>query len=223
MESLYWHPLGELQQLQQRLNRLVDQLVHPEVHRPLRQTLDWIPALELTETDMELRLKVMLPGINPQNLDIQAHQHSISVAGHLHEVSQAEERENIRSEFYVGRFQRTVPLPTSICPDLVKAKYINGILTLILPKEVARRRQRVKVAVQAQARESVAEHRQHKDHLKETMRQRTSAELEQSSIESIQNNAREIETRQRQNKQHLEGTMHVRADAEVRKSSATPS
>ena len=219
MELMDWQPLGELVQLRQRLNRLLEQHFYSLEHRPPHQSMEWMPPIELMETDTEMHLKLMLPGVNPHNIDIRADQHSISVAGYLHEVSRTKDREDIRSEFYVGRFQRIVPLPTAICPDLVKATYVNGILSLILPKVEVNQRQRVKVTVQAKVREAAVEQRQHEEHLKETMRKRTSAELDQALVESIPNIAREAETRQRQSEQHFEETMHIRADAEVRKGS----
>lgn len=217
MALVHWDTLGELTQLQQRLDDLSNQFKYPDIYRPLQWTISWKPAIELTETDTELRLKIMLPAVNPQKLDIRAHLCSISIAGYLHEADHPDERYIIRSEFYVGKFQRTVPLPTEINPTLVKATYVNGILSLSLPKLVARHRQQIKVAPQARARKSAVEHRQHEEHLKETMRQRTVVELDPSTSEPIQEMAREAETRLRQSKQHLEETMHARAKSEVRK------
>ena len=52
-----------------------------------------------------------------------------------------------RAERFVGRFQRTVALPTPVAADKVKAQYKDGILTVTLPKSEEAKPKQIEVKV----------------------------------------------------------------------------
>jgi len=54
----------------------------------------------------------------------------VSISGEYRQ----EKKDKTRSEFYYGKFERTIGLPIAIQNDKVKADYTDGILTLTLPK-----------------------------------------------------------------------------------------
>lgn len=61
--------------------------------------------------------------------------------------SETEEKGMVRSEFHYGKFERVIPLTTSVQNDKVKAEYKNGILSLTLPKSEEGKHKVVKVEV----------------------------------------------------------------------------
>jgi HSP20 family protein len=66
MSLIRWQPLKELDALRHQMNDLFDELMHGghETARfPKLDTALWGPAIELKETDTELILKAVVPGI----------------------------------------------------------------------------------------------------------------------------------------------------------------
>ena len=69
-----------------------------------------------------------------EDINISLQDGSLSISGERHSEKKFENAEVYRAERFVGRFQRTVVLPTPIASDKVKAQYKDGVLTVTLPK-----------------------------------------------------------------------------------------
>ena len=141
-----WEPFGEIESLNRRMNRLFERLM-PGGDRFL--DLDFMPAAEMDETEDEIRLKLEVPGMKAEDLDIEVSETSIDISGERKSESKTEAKGMVRSEFSYGKFERVIPLPAHIQNDKVKAEYNNGILTLTLPKTEAEKHRTVKVEVAA--------------------------------------------------------------------------
>jgi HSP20 family protein len=220
MSLIRWQPLRELDALRQQINRLFDEMIHSDREfnlLPKSGDIGWMPAIELKETDEALILKAEVPGIDTKDLDVQASETMVSIAGEHQEEKHSEEKGIFRSELRYGKFQRTVPLPVSIKTDQIKPEFKDGVLTLTLPKAESARQNVVKVDVtmQEQAREAVTQERQHDEQLQEKMHTRTAAELQTPADNSIAEKARELMAEQRQWDEHLQETAHTRAADEI--------
>lgn len=168
--------------LRHQMNRLLDELMHVDrefSQLPKLGNISWEPAIELKETDTDVVLKAAIPGIEAKDLDVQVSETAVLIAGEHREEKRTEEKGYFRSELQYGQFQRTIPLPVSVKHDQVDAEFKNGVLTLTLPKAeaVPQSVTKVDLTVQKQARESVAQQRQHDEHLQETMRQRAAQDI----------------------------------------------
>lgn len=187
MSLIRWQPLKELDTLRHQMNCLFDELVpidrefaqFPKLENVLRA-----PAIELKETETDLILKALVPGIEAKDLDVQVSENAISIAGEHREETHVDKKGYFRSELQYGQFQRTVPLPVPVKHDQVQSEFKDGVLILTLPKAEPTRQNVTKVdlTTQAKARESVVQQRQHQEHLQETMRTRAAAELETPSV-----------------------------------------
>ncbi len=138
-----YNPWKEIDTLERRFNRLVDDLV-PVSFKDLTNSFK-TPAAEISETDDAIHLKLELPGIEAKDLDIQVTQDTVAISGERKSETKSEENGNTRSEFYYGKFQRVIPLPTYIQNTNVTADYKDGILNLTLPKTVEDKKKVVKV------------------------------------------------------------------------------
>jgi HSP20 family protein len=94
----------------------------------------WNPALDLYEDKDNLYVKVELPGMKREDIDVSLHEGSLSISGERKSEQKHEDAEVYRAERFFGRFQRTVTLPTPVAADKVKAQYKDGILNITLPK-----------------------------------------------------------------------------------------
>jgi HSP20 family protein len=129
--------LKEFNHLRQQMDRLFDDIVHEQPHLGILAKAGetpWSPAIELQETETELLLKAQLPGIKPENLDIQVSENAVFLSGEHQEESKTNEKGVFRSEFHYGQFKRVIPLPAAIKREQVKAEMVSGLLTLTMLK-----------------------------------------------------------------------------------------
>ena len=144
MSLVRYNPWQEMSHLQRQLNRLFDDALIPETWSDF-SNLSKIPAAELTENDNALNLKLEVPGMTAQDLDIQVSADRVSISGERKSETKSEENGSTRSEFRYGKFSRVIPLPTKIQNTNVTAEFQDGILTLTLPKAEEEKNKVVKV------------------------------------------------------------------------------
>ncbi|MEB3218211.1 MAG: Hsp20/alpha crystallin family protein [Nostocales cyanobacterium 94392] len=99
------------------------------------------PAAELTETEDALHLRLELPGIEAKDVDIEVSVNTVKVIAER----KTEHKEDTRTEFYYGKYQRLIPLKTQVQNTNVTAEYKDGILNLTLPKSEQEKNKVVKV------------------------------------------------------------------------------
>ncbi|MGA7937352.1 MAG: Hsp20/alpha crystallin family protein [Kovacikia sp.] len=141
MAIVRWEPFREINSLQREMNRLFDTLTPAT---PLNGDR-FMPVVEMQETPEAVELKIELPGIDTKDIDIQVSADSVSIAGERKAETKTEEKGIFRSEFFYGKFQRVIPLPTRVQNTQAKADYKDGILRLNLPKAEEEKNKVVKV------------------------------------------------------------------------------
>ncbi|HEY9782114.1 MAG TPA: Hsp20/alpha crystallin family protein [Leptolyngbyaceae cyanobacterium] len=144
MALVRWEPLREFVGLQRDMNRLFDSLAQTG-DSSLASDVAFIPAAEIQETPEAIHLKLEVPGMEAQDLDVQVTAEAVSINGERKSETKTEEKGVTRSEFRYGSFRRVIPLPARIKNDQVQAQYKNGVLSLTLPKAEAEKNKVVKV------------------------------------------------------------------------------
>jgi HSP20 family protein len=76
---------------------------------------------------------VELPGVNKEELIIQAKENTLRIAGRK-TIDYPENVSLHRRERLSGMFDRTIALPMQIDPDGIKAEYNDGLLALFIPR-----------------------------------------------------------------------------------------
>ncbi len=131
--------IKEFNNLRQQMDKLFDDLAHEQPHLGVfakAEETPWTPAIELQENETELLLKAQLPGIKPEELDIQVSENAVFLSGEHQEETKTTEKGMFRSEFHYGQFKRVIPLPAAIKREQVKAEMVSGLLTLTMTKTV---------------------------------------------------------------------------------------
>lgn len=142
--------IKEFNNLRQQMDKLFDDLAHEQPHLGIfakAVETPWTPAIELQETETELLLKAQLPGIKPEELDIQVSENAVFLSGEHQEETKTNEKGVFRSEFHYGQFKRVIPLPATINREQVKAEMVSGLLTLSMIKTVPALPNLVKVSL----------------------------------------------------------------------------
>lgn len=144
MTLVRWNPFSEISSLQREMNRLFE--TFGDEYAPLGKG-DFMPAAEIKELDGAIDLKVEVPGMAPEDIDIQVTAEAVTISGERKTETKTEENGVTRSEFRYGSFRRVVPLPSRIQNNNVEANYKDGILTLHLPKLEEEQNKVVKVSL----------------------------------------------------------------------------
>jgi HSP20 family protein len=94
----------------------------------------WYPALDLVDDKDALVAKLEVPGIDPQDVQINLQGDVLTVQGERKEVHESQNAKLLKREQSYGSFTRTVQLPYRVQADKVKARYKDGVMTITLPK-----------------------------------------------------------------------------------------
>jgi len=101
-----------------------------------------VPSLDLSETDGEVQLTVDVPGMKPEEIDIEVTGQTVRIRGeHKEEKGRTFHWIERRS----GSFFRSVDLPCAVNDDKVVAEYKDGVLKVTLPKSEEAKSHKVKV------------------------------------------------------------------------------
>ena len=108
---------------------------------------DWMPSLDLTEANGSLEVKMDVPGMKPEEIDIEVSGETLTISGKHEEekTEEDEEKKYHRVERRTGSFQRSVTLPCPVKEGDVTAEYEDGVLTITLPKTDASKTHRVAI------------------------------------------------------------------------------
>jgi HSP20 family protein len=132
-EVATWPGFGQLTSLRDEIDRLFETPLAELTHGS--QLLSgWTPALDMYEDKDNVYVRAELPGMKKEEIDVSLHNGALSVSGERKQESKFENAEVYRAERFIGRFQRSITLPTPVAADKVKAQYKDGILTVTLPK-----------------------------------------------------------------------------------------
>lgn len=92
------------------------------------------PAIEVKEKRNEYKIKVELPNVNKEDIDVELTKNAISIKAES-KFEECKDEENIKmSEFRYGKFTRVIPFDNEINPDNAKSEFKNGVLYIELPK-----------------------------------------------------------------------------------------
>lgn len=142
-----WDPFSELDQMRQVMDRVFGDLRPARLLGDSGTEIGYFPV-DISETDEEFRVEAALPGVTPENVDIQVHGDTVTIKGEAKEESEEKGRNWLRRERRWGVFARSFTLPTAIDPDRAVADYADGVLTLTLPKSEAVKPKTIKVGGQ---------------------------------------------------------------------------
>ena len=124
-----WH---EMDQLQREMNRLFDATSSGRVFTPPSY-----PAINIWTNEDRQLISAEMPGIHPNNIEIDVTGDALSISGERMPDEVAKEARFHRRERSYGSFSRTIQLPFMVDTNKVEANFKNGILLINLPRAEA--------------------------------------------------------------------------------------
>ncbi len=105
----------------------------------------WLPPADIYEEANQFLLHIDLPGVDPKAVEITSEKGVLTVRGRR-EGLQQEAREGYRRiERTKGEFQRRFSMPDAADAGGIKAKSVNGVLEIVIPKAAQVQAQRITV------------------------------------------------------------------------------
>lgn len=137
-DSKTWSPFEELRSLQRDMNRLFDGY-------DTGNGISRFPALNVWGNGDQVMVTAELPGLEPQDLDISVVDNQLTIKGDRKADKPAEDAVCHRCEREAGKFVRTVRLPYGVENDQVTAKYENGVLSVVMPRQEDTKPKRIEI------------------------------------------------------------------------------
>ena len=136
-----WEPIRELATLQTEMSRLMNGLLEGNG----RTTQNWVPAVDVWETEGELVYAFDLPGVSEQDIQVELHDDTLTVTAQRERSEQRTEDGFVRYERRFGTFSRAIGVPQGVAEDSVKADYRDGVLEIRVAKPEEAKPRRIQV------------------------------------------------------------------------------
>ena len=110
----------------------------------------WTPAVDVAETDKELRLDLELPGIRPEDVEVTADNGVLTVRGQKNSERKEgddESRYHLVERSY-GSFMRSFQLPQGLDESKIQADCEHGILSIRIPKAALPQPRKIQIGKQ---------------------------------------------------------------------------
>lgn len=95
------------------------------------------PALNIYETESEVKVDVSLPGIKPEEVEVTISGSTLTIEGAHEAKDEVKDDKYFRREVQYGSFTRSIELPVNADTDKAEAAFENGMLHIVFPKTVA--------------------------------------------------------------------------------------
>lgn len=95
---------------------------------------NWVPPVDIQETEEGYRLQAELPGLTKEDIDITLENNVLRLSGERKFERDVKKESFHRVERTYGTFSRAFALPQQVNSEGVQASFENGVLTLLVPK-----------------------------------------------------------------------------------------
>jgi HSP20 family protein len=138
-----WEPFREIATLQSEMSRLMNSLAggggNGETGR------NWVPALDVWETEGEIVYALDLPGIPEDEISIEFEDGALTVSAQRERTNEVSDDKLYRYERRYGTFSRTFGLPQGVNEDQIKADYHDGVLEVHVAKPEQAKPRRIQI------------------------------------------------------------------------------
>ena len=138
--STQWDPWRDLSALERQMGEALGRLQRPS-------TRGWAPPLDAFHQGDHLIVRVELPGVPPDGVDIHVADNVLVIRGERRSEETVADTSFVRRERAFGPFERQVVLPEGTEVDTIQANYDLGVLEIRVPHPKAKEPTRVQVRV----------------------------------------------------------------------------
>lgn len=103
-------------------------------------------AVDVYEGNDEIIVKMYIPGINPDKIDIGVEHEHLHVSGSRESEKETETHRAYIREIRRGEFERIIPLPKEVDSSKAQAQCKEGVLTIVLPTKEGKSASKIKIS-----------------------------------------------------------------------------
>jgi HSP20 family protein len=142
-----WEPFREIAALQNEMSRFMNGLLENDGPR----TRNWVPALDVLETEDEIVYALDLPGIPEDKISVELDDGALTITGERERTEEESHDRFYRFERRYGTFSRTFGVPQGVSESDVRADYKDGVLEVHVKKPEQPKPKRIQIGSGEQA------------------------------------------------------------------------
>lgn len=148
MNLVKWDPFKELDDVSTRLNRLFGRSTLPiEADREMLSVADWMPSVDISETDNAYLVKAEIPGVNKDDVKVTIEDGMLTIQGERKQEQEDKGKKYHRIERSYGCFMRSFRVPDDADDSAAKAEFKDGMLNITLNKTQKSRSNAINVSI----------------------------------------------------------------------------
>jgi len=137
-----YDPFREMLSLRETANKLFERnFVFPTWDL----TNSTFTPMDVVENEQGYQLKVQLPGIKPEDIDLTVRQNSLTIKGQHSETNEEKKENWLVKEILSGSFGRSITFDKPIDADKIDTSYENGVLTISVPYSEAGKPKKISI------------------------------------------------------------------------------
>jgi len=142
----------EFLSLRREMNRLFDDFLGGFSLAPSRlfESAEFMPRVNVTESDKDVVVSAELPGLDEKDLDISLARGVLTLKGEKKEEKEEKNQQYYHLERSYGSFLREIAIPDSVDTDKAKAAFAKGVLTVSMPKRPEAMQERKRISIKAE-------------------------------------------------------------------------
>jgi len=109
------------------------------------QLTQWSPQTNVSETDHSYEVSVDLPGMKPEDIDVELKHGELWICGSRKEETEEKGKTWHRVERFFGDFRRVIPLGNDVDSEHIEADYKDGVLHVTVPKTETAKTKKINV------------------------------------------------------------------------------
>ncbi len=105
----------------------------------------WAVPLNVVDRDDDFIVEATLPGVKPDDINVTIDDGLLTVEGETHSELEENEGGYLLKERRTGKFSRRLRIPDTVDADKAETAYVDGVLTITLPKAEAKKPKRLAI------------------------------------------------------------------------------
>lgn len=142
-----WEPFHEIEEVTDRLGRVLDRTLRRAFGRESISPADWAPAVDISETDKEYLIKAELPEVRREDVQVNIQDDMLVIRGERRAEKEEKGKRYHRIERSYGTFARSFGIPDDADPTTITAEFKDGILDVHVPKTTEPTKRTIEVKV----------------------------------------------------------------------------
>jgi HSP20 family protein len=142
-----WQPSREMEEIERRFEDVFGRPFLPGIWRVFpSEDLVWAPAIDILEKEDNFLVKVELPGVKEDDVNVTIAGGTLTIEGEKKAESEVKKKGYYYRETSYGSFSRSITIPSTVDASKIEANYDKGVLEITLPKALEVKPKKITVA-----------------------------------------------------------------------------